>query len=176
MRGEHDGFEPVEIPHIGSSPHARGALAALRWKEVAAGVIPACAGSTIPVWECRVGFGGHPRMRGEHSNACTAKRSLLGSSPHARGARRPARCSPRFARVIPACAGSTAGKVLAKFAAWGHPRMRGEHGTWPSLFRVERGSSPHARGAPFPARRGDQMGGVIPACAGSTGLIFHAGI
>ena len=177
----------------GSSPHARGALAlfaghgrllrdhprmrgehstedgeAFIWRRI----IPACAGSTCPP-----------------SLVCP---TLMGSSPHARGARtqktgnhRPAKDHPRMRGehhrrqgrgqqpfgIIPACAGSTLNQAVS--------------------FGDFVGSSPHARGALFtplasrnlfrdhPRMRGEHSkvwqsshpsDGIIPACAGSTAL------
>ena len=135
-----------------------------------AGIIPACAGST-----------------GWYQAPLT---STAGSSPHARGA-------PNA-------------EALRPVAVWDHPRMRGEHNSTPTCVRDplriipacagstegrrrrrlrDRGSSPHARGAPVgavgvdeverdhPRMRGEHNlkldirvvdVGIIPACAGST--------
>ena len=178
-------------PPVGSSPHARGALSAPRTRCPPArdhprmrgehhrggrlgtpvpGIIPACAGSTIP-WTLSLmksqgssphargalathllsGAQGrdHPRMRGEHVRLYDAVADSLG--------------------IIPACAGSTVFQL-------------------PNIHTMV-GSSPHARGAPtarpttaptwrdHPRLRGEhrwQRGagggrvGIIPACAGST--------
>ena len=170
MRGEHAGLVRVDgglrgiipacagstchqpsqpAPLMGSSPHARGAPR------------PSTAISRQS-WD-------HPRMRGEHGEdegrvcgdggiipACAGSTRivgarwaiLMGSSPHARGAHRQARCQnlplgdhPRMRgehwdlnamtiddkRIIPACAGSTPASMLM-------------------VASIE-GSSPHARGA-----------------------------
>ena len=66
MRGEHRSLCSATVRPLGSSPHARGALAWGECRHIVGGIIPACAGST------RRGRGGsrrprdHPRMRGEH--------------------------------------------------------------------------------------------------------------
>ena len=86
MRGEH--LMPFIWPalRVGSSPHARGARWISRSWTCSVGIIPACAGSTdvhsIPALSCR----DHPRMRGEHSHESRRLSSIVGSSPHARGA------------------------------------------------------------------------------------------
>ena len=49
-----------------------------------------------------------------------------------------------------------------------HPRMRGEHGSADDGEGREEGSSPHARGAPINVIAPKHVGGIIPACAGST--------
>ena len=86
MRGEHivgaDGITAVE----GSSPHARGALAAARLQLEQLGIIPACAGSTPTLFSPGGHQGDHPRMRGEHSAPHRPRDEGAGSSPHARGA------------------------------------------------------------------------------------------
>ncbi|EPD31456.1 hypothetical protein HMPREF9238_01230 [Gleimia europaea ACS-120-V-Col10b] len=51
----------------------------------------------------------------------------------------------------------------------GHPRMRGEHSLLGFTYRCDQGSSPHARGALCVDSFDGFGGGVIPACAGSTG-------
>ena len=112
--------------------------------------------------------------------------------------------------IIPACAGSTAICAWTALSAGDHPRMRGEHvagilaknvlgGIIPAcagstfedwcIANIDRGSSPHARGAltdshgacltlrDHPRMRGEHAPvtgatytatGIIPACAGST--------
>ena len=47
MRGEHSVFREVRLFLLGSSPHARGALRFSRGTAFSAGIIPACAGSTL---------------------------------------------------------------------------------------------------------------------------------
>ena len=107
MRGEHtdtDYWIPVAS---GSSPHARGALFEQTHHVSRAGIIPACAGSTRRQGHARRAPRDHPRMRGEHDVRIVAQVLDLGSSPHARGARRVrGGCGPPVG-IIPACAGST---------------------------------------------------------------------
>ena len=127
MRGEH--LEDVHEWRVfeGSSPHARGTLLFFVLVAFAGGIIPACAGNTatrlhrtIPTWD-------HPRMRGEHGSVTVPSRLSTGSSPHARGTRRP-RHVPRTRRgIIPACAGNTSVGVTHWIRGRDHPRMRGEH-------------------------------------------------
>ena len=49
-----------------------------------------------------------------------------------------------------------------------HPRRRGEHFEAANAARGTAGSSPQARGAPFPCTRASGARGLIPAGAGST--------
>ena len=148
MRGEHRRNRSTAEMSKGSSPHARGAQAIREEKTAKAGIIPACAGSTV--------------------SATIGTELVPGSSPHARGARR-VRPHRRAGRgIIPACAGSTRGPSCTWPIGGDHPRMRGEH----SLYLVEearmKGSSPHARGARIHVKRTGGWIGIIPACAGST--------
>ena len=107
-------------------------------------------------------------MRGEHKPSSSMFLNLPGSSPHARGAQHADRVGGNASGIIPACAGSTPRGAKPSLVAGDHPRMRGEHAMPRSFESILRGSSPHARGAPQrPAYLGC-LGGIIPACAGST--------
>ena len=88
-------------------------------------------------------------MRGEHVVSVVITAAVTGSSPHARGALLLHISWQSDFGIIPACAGSTGGKVTDYMLLGDHPRMRGEH-------RVVL-DSPN-----LPV-------GIIPACAGSTG-------
>ena len=52
-----------------------------------AGIIPACAGSTLVEVTCAPDAGDHPRVRGEHPPMVMLPLPSGGSSPRARGAR-----------------------------------------------------------------------------------------
>ena len=107
MRGEHSLDKAGDFLNEGSSPHARGAPGARAILTSAAGIIPACAGSTTVTAEPDFHVGDHPRMRGEHPPHSLMTDELEGSSPHARGAHLRALANPKPHGVIPACAGST---------------------------------------------------------------------
>ena len=107
MRGEHREGTGKHLADIGSSPHARGALNPPEYFDSAAGIIPACAGSTYRCCCELYIVRDHPRMRGEHISRHTLATSVAGSSPHARGAPLPYPASVSCLRIIPACAGST---------------------------------------------------------------------
>ena len=152
----------------GSSPHTRGALGVevIRGRE--RGIIPAYAGSThlldrhgLITWD-------HPRIRGEHSTVYEPLNTVLGSSPHTRGARSGRPAQGHAARIIPAYAGSTACRLMGREARRDHPRIRGEHADESHAAQDVQGSSPHTRGA-LHAPEGEGGGvGIIPAYAGST--------
>ena len=188
MCGEHWSQCRVCAPVEGSSPHVRGALVSSFIKTIQCGIIPACAGSTLGMgnW-CRFRWD-HPRMCGEHGGVNNYNNPTLGSSPHVRGAHVRTLIVPACGGIIPACTGSTTTSSRTRTGRWDHPRMCGEHfdewiddmsatGSSPHvrgapccLVRTTPswGSSPHVRGAPVVHGLLDGLGGIIPACAGST--------
>ena len=129
MRGEHIYGFSQDGDSWGSSPHARGALGIVEVKKNEFGIIPACAGSTWFGERTTIEVEDHPRMRGEHSRQCLAPTAMIGSSPHARGARADSVPRGRKFGIIPACAGSTTLRLPPTLSKRDHPRMRGEHGT-----------------------------------------------
>ena len=127
MRGEHISTPELGLSIKGSSPHARGAHQEIPALAFAAGIIPACAGSTEKRIQRASAFADHPRMRGEHLLTTLISNRSKGSSPHARGARGQARGAGDVIGIIPACAGSTL-RIITKISCpRDHPRMRGEH-------------------------------------------------
>ena len=107
MRGEHGMHPFLQLQVLGSSPQARGALLVRRARHHDAGIIPACAGSTMMDQYSGFSTGNHPRMRGEHRLVFHGVRLRWGSSPHARGAQQRAKSRFDELGIIPACAGST---------------------------------------------------------------------
>ena len=91
-----------------------------------------------------------------------------GSSPPARGAQSEFGISGAQARIIPACAGSTARVWPRRRKSADHPRLRGEHDGVVLGGDDNPGSSPPARGAPEMSLRDELTRRIIPACAGST--------
>ena len=168
MRGEHQEQARQGRQVTGSSPHARGAPCVGGRRQVRAGIIPACAGSTSAADVLYLSLGDHPRMRGEHLPSVSSDAIPKGSSPHARGARRASAATSGAHRIIPACAGSTSGSSRRGAPRRDHPRMRGEHLKPPFQMNGFVGSSPHARGAPAHKITRGHGYGIIPACAGST--------
>ncbi len=159
----------------GSSPPARGARRPTVLQQPCGGIIPACAGSTSSssirgstTWD-------HPRLRGEHQAGSRQRVQTLGSSPPARGAQSEGVRVGFAVRIIPACAGSTGCSLVHLGSAPDHPRLRGEHGRSTVPDRPSFGSSPPARGARGQAHRMAEPGGIIPACAGSTGAVRFSG-
>ena len=86
MRGEHVSIAFSRMRDKGSSPHARRAPARRTVTLFTSGIIPACAGSTLPLTVLQARAADHPRMRGEHRVEPPVPGEIAGSSPHARGA------------------------------------------------------------------------------------------
>ena len=66
MRGEHWAWSLRVHCDWGSSPHARGTLCLKSFISHTFGIIPACAGNTLPPARDLHATRDHPRMRGEH--------------------------------------------------------------------------------------------------------------
>ncbi len=148
VRGEHLPRPRYWGVRAGPSPRARGARDIPVEVQPNGGTIPACAGST--------------------SIALTAEDLPAGPSPRARGAPGELGGPVSGHGTIPACVGSTNAAPLLVSVAEDHPRVRGEHGSLAEPDRTNAGPSPRARGAPAGIDGQAQLGGTIPACAGST--------
>ena len=168
MCGEHYGDSDFVNELEGSSPHVRGARFIKSATQDAVGIIPACAGSTVPAGRISPSCRDHPRMCGEHCCTCALMPAIVGSSPHVRGAPITKATVPMMNGIIPACAGSTFRPRGHVSGYRDHPRMCGEHSFNIHQFAGEQGSSPHVRGAHLDRRLPRRESGIIPACAGST--------
>ena len=107
-------------------------------------------------------------MCGEHCCTCALMPAIVGSSPHVRGAPITKATVPMMNGIIPACAGSTFRPRGHVSGYRDHPRMCGEHALNEMKIPREVGSSPHVRGARGSCVVPERVGGIIPACAGST--------
>ena len=168
IRGEHALMAVMAVTGSGSSPHTRGARPSLSSRRAPGRIIPAYAGSTYVNSTYPALAADHPRIRGEHAKQALNTVYGKGSSPHTRGARRPAISVSRASRIIPAYAGSTDFSPSTSDAAADHPRIRGEHFPEPGLDVGQAGSSPHTRGALRFLGVVGLSSGIIPAYAGST--------
>ena len=168
MCGEHLSFMAFLMVSAGSSPHVRGARHHLHKIATRHGIIPACAGSTFNASFGALQNRDHPRMCGEHAQGQWAAEVRVGLSPHVRGAHRRQPQLRQRAGIIPACAGSTVEQLFLTTVIGDHPRMCGEHTDLGKIVRVQWGSSPHVRGAPYRQAVFRHRAGIIPACAGST--------
>ena len=127
IRGEHSTYATSIPTRGGSSPHTRGALGLAVKTGDCERIIPAYAGSTCVGPPGVAGPGDHPRIRGEHFAEAHGFGLARGSSPHTRGARDREIGNSQAVGIIPAYAGSTAGRQPTEPATRDHPRIRGEH-------------------------------------------------
>ena len=167
-RGEHVRLRPVYLRTAGSSPLARGTLAAMAAPRRHRRFIPARAGNTSSSSTRRCSPPVHPRSRGEHPDVVERLDYDAGSSPLARGTpeRRHRRHAP--ARFIPARAGNTRPRPRQAPPRTVHPRSRGEHPTDAPNLVAGVGSSPLARGTLGAQRLDFRFQRFIPARAGNT--------
>ena len=73
-------------------------------------------------------------------------------------------------QLIPACAGKTGGRPVRGFGFWARPRVCGENLIPTGALTPLGGSSPRVRGKPPKPAASASSTGLIPACAGKTGL------
>ena len=145
-RGEHATNQPGNSLSGGSSPLARGTRLSLRNGVRIRRFIPAGAGNTFEIVLIYGKQAVHPRWRGEHSPLALAMAAMAGSSPLARGTRKPNQQTRAYRRFIPAGAGNTPCQAVAPDCLPVHPRWRGEHIAQRLPARSKVGSSPLARG------------------------------
>ena len=157
----------------GSSPRVRGKLRIDARPRPCTRLIPACAGKTkskptesSPKWA-------HPRVCGENVLLRVRTQPVGGSSPRVRGKPQIASYPPSTPRLIPACAGKTAGAGVGRLPRPAHPRVCGENFQLRCSTLFDPGSSPRVRGKlnHYSLRRNPRR--LIPACAGKTRLILQ---
>ena len=110
----------------------------------------------------------HPRSRGVYNISTQIAETGIGSSPLARGLRKPEHVGPVADGIIPARAGSTSMTTLSHPASGDHPRSRGVYKNRRDEQRRGDGSSPLARGLLIPDHSKMAQIRIIPARAGST--------
>ena len=152
----------------GSSPLARGTPRITTALSSVGRLIPARAGNTLPGCCPVLPYTAHPRSRGEHNLKPLWMVTIGGSSPLARGTRRPDVPARKGTRLIPARAGNTHPCRHPTEARPAHPRSRGEHRRVSGLYGSPVGSSPLARGTPAQFAHPSASNRLIPARAGNT--------
>ena len=167
-RGENGSQESRDRRRRGSSPLTRGKLYLLSLDFNTPRLIPAHAGKTQTVYKQISQWSAHPRSRGENLAGRRATSPDLGSSPLTRGKPSLAEVLPQDARLIPAHAGKTYGRVHRGPVAPAHPRSRGENTRADARYLHGRGSSPLTRGKPRVGGRRRESIRLIPAHAGKT--------
>ena len=162
---------PLLAPYLplgGSSPRVRGKLFADTHREDNYGLIPACAGKTLPRYSICQHARAHPRVCGENLVLVEEMRGQRGSSPRVRGKRGEESRRDSLSGLIPACAGKTQCARKIWSATWAHPRVCGENEYLRSGSKIQPGSSPRVRGKPILIEGNAFRSGLIPACAGKT--------
>ena len=144
--GEHHCGSPCNCRSGGSSPRVRGTLGRAPLTTPPARFIPACAGNTERHRFDRYAETVHPRVCGEHLPQAPKDIIAHGSSPRVRGTLAPPPRRPFGGRFIPACAGNTTLKNVARSASSVHPRVCGEHVLTAACAFEIGGSSPRVRG------------------------------
>ena len=114
------------MPTFGSSPLARGTQQLMTSRFNAWRFIPACAGNSDPGPRSEPEPSVHPRLRGELQNPNSEKKDAI--------------------RFIPACAGNSCRIEKLTHPKTVHPRLRGELDELNTPRRLQKGSSPLARG------------------------------
>ena len=109
-RGEHKEEGDMLTKKFGSSPLTRGAPVGELIPRRYVGLIPAHAGSTATSAMRINRWTAHPRSRGEHDSGTSVRGERAGSSPLTRGAPVYHSTGDPQPRLIPAHAGSTAGR------------------------------------------------------------------
>ena len=110
----------------------------------------------------------HPRSRGVYLKEADRLAQERGSSPLARGLRRPECHRDRRRRIIPARAGFTSTYRAGRPPYPDHPRSRGVYLVIMSVLIVLSGSSPLARGLRATPLERELETRIIPARAGFT--------
>ena len=152
----------------GLIPARAGTPIAQRHRGEISGLIPTRAGNTSPTPADSTRRRAHPRSRGEHICLSISARARLGSSPLAQGTLLPGGQRFQPGGLIPARAGNTNFHGLVFLSVGAHPRSRGEHDLTLSQEKIERGSSPLARGTRGRELAEQVAAGLIPARAGNT--------
>ena len=158
----------VWIAGFGSSPRVRGKLVRAQRAQRHRGLIPACAGKTLPTAVAAPMSQAHPRVCGENPDTTVGDLVAWGSSPRVRGkrGRRVARLGQ--ARLIPACAGKTSSIGYSTASCTAHPRVCGENQDDGGGGHGGEGSSPRVRGKQDAGVGAHRRVRLIPACAGKT--------
>ena len=148
MCGENEHFHELNIVEKGSSPRVRGKRSPSSPTRRPCGLIPACAGKTASTVPSGVRARAHPRVCGENLCPLTHAKTRMGSSPRVRGKRTAHAAASTTRRLIPACAGKTAGHGGWAYAFVAHPRVCGENFFTQLIETRKNGSSPRVRGKP----------------------------
>ena len=141
-----------------------------RSRAVPRGIIPACAGKSVPSAGGEVKEEDHPRVCGEKLEDLGAEGLEQGSSPRVRGKVVGGLDDGADEGIIPACAGKRLNVFKFSVGLQDHPRVCGEKDAMRSDGVNGLGSSPRVRGKGGAGRGDGSCVGIIPACAGKSDL------
>ena len=127
-RGVYDMMVITELQELGSSPLARGLLRKGCDGVAQNRIIPARAGFTPYLYKWDTVLRDHPRSRGVYTVMVAISRTVIGSSPLARGLPPSSTTIRGSGGIIPARAGFTCVVRASMFADRDHPRSRGVYG------------------------------------------------
>ena len=166
--GENAVAARMDRQQIGSSPLTQGKREYITARARDWGLIPAHAGKTSSEPLLLASRPAHPHSRRENRPMTIVRPIHTDSSPLTRGKRIRLASTRSHFRLIPAHAGKTLEKTLAREPSGAHPRSRGENLGVQAHGGPHSGSSPLTRGKRVPRYRRDRDGGLIPAHAGKT--------
>ena len=166
--GENAVAARMDRQQIGSSPLTRGKRVGCLGCRRDRGLIPAHAGKTSSEPLSLASRPAHPHSRRENRPMTIVRPIHTDSSPLTRGKRIRLASTRSHFRLIPAHAGKTLEKTLAREPSGAHPRSRGENISSRSAIWFLRGSSPLTRGKPRRSGSRRPSLGLIPAHAGKT--------
>ena len=136
------------------------------------GIIPACAGNSLPELASTLRSRDHPRVCGEQRGGNHRNTIGMGSSPRVRGTVVDSIASTPDVGIIPACAGNSGGVLTISGSVEDHPRVCGEQPVCGLVTIITVGSSPRVRGTAGGSRIKRTQCGIIPACAGNSLFSF----
>ena len=172
--GAHGKEKTFLVALRGSSPRMRGSLHASRTSATASGIIPAHAGLTQDYQRGLPADGDHPRACGAHDKSLRRGKNI-GSSPRMRGSLHGIEAVMLETGIIPAHAGLTRMHACLARRRRDHPRACGAHSNAVMTDADDWGSSPRMRGSLAGREKFFVTGGIIPAHAGLTQYVVHAG-
>ena len=166
--GENAVAARMDRQQIGSSPLTRGKREYITARARDWGLIPAHAGKTSSEPLSLASRPAHPHSRRENRPMTIVRPIHTDSSPLTRGKRIRLASTRSHFRLIPAHAGKTLEKTLAREPSGAHPRSRGENISSRSAIWFLRGSSPLTRGKLMGYLSPIEDARLIPAHAGKT--------
>ena len=151
---------------MGSPPHTRDKFCCLVLVLFCQRITPAYAGQIIAVYQNRLIYWDHPRIRGTNKNSIWHSFEDSGSSPHTRDKRDNIFDTRIYSGIIPAYAGQITIPFIRLGKQWDHPRIRGTNIGVKLFLKTLVGSSPHTRDKLVYRLKNLLSNGIIPAYAG----------